>query len=335
MIYKIGVTGVGGGVGQSIIKSLQGTNYQLVAMDGDLLGAGLYAVQSSYVIPYAKDPNYVSSLLQICLKEQIVALFPGLDAELEVLSQSRTIFEENGIRLIVSSPEVVTISDNKLEMYRVLNGMQVNVPYTECLSLANDTKFSFPVIVKQKLGGARSHNVFKINSSVELMEFKKRFYAKLDSYIIQEYIDGDEYTCGSVNLDGKCKGVIVMRRILRDGDTYKAFSVRDSVIENFVIDVVEKIKPFGACNIQLRLKDKVPYVFEINARCSGTTASRTLCGFNEPKMILDNLLMGINPEFSVVERTILRYWKELVVDNATVEKMKTDKFISVNDFKKL
>ena len=74
--------------------------------------------------------------------------------------------------------------------------------------------------------------------------------------------------------------------------------------------------------MQLRLKDGKPYVFEINARCSGTTAARTLSGFNEPKMIADYLLKGIEPTFAIKEQTILRYWKELVVENDEVSELK-------------
>ena len=121
----------------------------------------------------------------------------------------------------------------------------------------------------------------------------------MDDYIVMDYIEGDEYTCGTVNLGGECKGVIVMRRILRDGDTHKCFSEKNQVIEAAVRKVVEVIKPFGACNIQLRMKGGIPYIFEINARCSGTTASRTLCGFNEPKMIAEYLLMNKEPSFEI------------------------------------
>lgn len=110
-----------------------------------------------------------------------------------------------------------------------------------------------------------------------------------------------------------------MRRILRDDDTYKCFIEKNDVIEKEVRRIVEVIKPFGACNVQLRVKNGKPYVFEINARCSGTTAARTLSGFNEPKMITDYLLKGIEPSFEIKEQTILRYWNEIVVDNQTVE----------------
>lgn len=48
------VTGVGGGVGQSIIKSLQDTFYPIIGADGEILATGLYAVKKGHIIPYAK-----------------------------------------------------------------------------------------------------------------------------------------------------------------------------------------------------------------------------------------------------------------------------------------
>ena len=65
-MYNIAVTGVGGGVGQSILKSLEGSGYNIITMDGELLGAGLYASKKAYLIPYANSPNFIETLLEIC-----------------------------------------------------------------------------------------------------------------------------------------------------------------------------------------------------------------------------------------------------------------------------
>lgn len=327
---KIGITGVGGGVGQSVLKSLYDSGYELVALDGEQLAAGLYAAEKSYLIPYANKPNYISTLLEICKKEKISLLFPGLDAELMPLSLNTEKFKEIGTTIIVSSPDVITISDNKQETYNRLTSFGIKVPFTQVLSSNMPDAEIFPLIIKQKVGGARSKNVFLIKNKIEWEKVLEEIGEDLDSFVVQEYIDGDEYTCGSVNLNGECKGVIVMRRILRDGDTHKCFSEKNSLIEAAVKNITNTIKPFGACNVQLRMKSGVPYIFEINARCSGTTASRTLCGFNEPKMIADFLLKGIEPSYEIKEKTILRYWKELVVENEDVEKMKKNSTLEMN-----
>lgn len=322
---RVAVSGVGGGVGQSIIKALQGTDYEVVALDSEILGTGLYTTSRSYVIPYAKDPHYVDALLEICKKEGCRLLFPGLDAELAVLSEATERFKEVGAQVVVSSPEFIRLSDNKMLTYSSLSDLGIKVPRTIDLAVADykTIDLSFPFVVKKREGGARSQNVYLIDGPDRLESLKLQG-VKLEDFVAQEYIEGDEYTCGSINLDGSCMGVIVMRRTLRDGDTYKCFAVKNPVIENLVHDIMSSLKPFGACNVQLRLKDNVPYVFEINARCSGTTAARALCGFNEPKMIADYLCLNKKPAYEIKEQAILRYWKELPVDNDLIDKLKQD-----------
>jgi carbamoyl-phosphate synthase large subunit len=323
--YNIAVTGVGGGVGQSILKSLYDTPYNIVGLDGEPLGTGLFAVPKGYQIPYARQSTFIDRLLGICKKEKISLLFPGLDAELMPLAVNRQRFADIGTTVVVSTPSVIAISDDKQLTYECLTPHGISVPRTmPFTAFAQQLEaLAFPLIVKQKVGGARSKNVYLVKNEVELdhLIHQKDFIAA--EYVAQEYIEGEEFTCGSINLDGACKGVIVMKRTLRDGDTYKCFSVKNPVIEEEVYKTMSIIQPFGACNVQLRLKDGKPYVFEINARCSGTTAARTLCGFNEPKMIADYLLHGIAPKFHIKEQTIMRFWKELVVDN--------DKVAQVND----
>lgn len=328
----VAVSGTGGGVGQSIVKSLQDTNYEVIALDGDVLGAGLYATRKSYIIPYSKSPDFIDKVLEICKMERCKLYFPGLDAELPILSKNIDRFTAIGTTVVVSSADVIEIGDNKMTTYVALSKHGALVPRTIDLSEVSieSIDLEYPFILKQREGGARSQNIYIINSEDDFKQLEEK-NLKFESYIAQEYIDGPEYTCGSINLDGECKGVIVMRRILRDGDTYKCFPVRDFAIENEVKKIMNAIKPFGACNVQLRVKDGRIYVFEINARCSGTTAARTLSGFNEPKMIADYLCSYIEPEFTIKEQTILRYWKELVVPNNDVDFMKEHGFLENKD----
>ena len=317
------VSGTGGGVGQSILKALVKTDYEAVALDAEPLGAGLYTTLISHLIPYANSPNFVDTILEICRKENISYYFPGLDAELPILTKAVERFKAAGITLVVSSPDVVNLSDNKLLTYDVLSKHGIIVPETHDMATTNPNTIplSYPFILKEREGGARSQNLYLIKNKEQLDGLITRG-VDFSNYVAQEYIEGDEYTCGSINFDGECMGVIVMRRILRDGDTYKCFSVKNEVIEAEVRKIMTAIKPFGACNVQLRLKNAKPYVFEINARCSGTTGARALCGFNEPKMILDYLTQGIRPFYTIKEQSILRYWKELVVDNELVKEIR-------------
>lgn len=325
---RIAVSGTGGGAGQSILKALQNTDYEVIALDSEALGAGLYTTNKSYIIPYSNKSNFIDKLLEVCQKENIKLFFPGLDAELPILSANKERFAAIGTTVVVSSMDVVTIGDNKMTTFNELSKHGFNVPKTVDMAEASlgELPFSYPFILKQREGGARSQNLYLIKSREEI-DGLLGDNLDLSQYIAQEYIEGDEYTCGSVNLDGECKGVIVMRRILRDGDTYKCFPIRDELIETEVRKIMNAIKPFGACNTQLRVRDGKVYVFEINARCSGTTGARALSGFNEPKMIADYLYHGTEPTYDIKEQTILRYWKELVVPNELVENIKQNGYL--------
>jgi len=333
MKHTIAVTGAGGGVGQSIIKSLYNTDYRVIALDGETLGTGLYAVPLSYKIPYVNSSEYLSTLLYICEQEKVDLLFPGLDIELEILSKNIDKFKRIGTTVIVSDLNVVKISNNKQYMYDCLTKINTTVPFTIPFLQAKIEDIKYPIIFKQMVDGARSQNVFLVKSVDEFKSIIQSIEFPLNNFIIQEYIEGDEYTCGTINLDGECKGAIIMRRTLRDGDTYKCFSIKNEMIEKVIKDIANKIKPFGACNFQLRVKNDIPYIFEINARCSGTTASRTLCGFNEPKMIADYLLKNIEPTYDIKELTILRYWNELIVDNEDVKTVEHQKHLKGNQNK--
>ena len=59
---NVAVTGVGGGVGQSIIKALQNTVYNVIGIDGEVLGTGLYTTKKSYLGFYANHPKFIDRI---------------------------------------------------------------------------------------------------------------------------------------------------------------------------------------------------------------------------------------------------------------------------------
>lgn len=315
---KVAVTGVGGGVGQSIIKSLKNSTHELVGIDGEVLATGLYCVPSGYVGLYANNSRFISSIKKICEKENCQVLFPGLDIELPFLAAEKDKLEKNNqLKVVVSSPEVIGIADDKLQTFNFLekNGF----PALETYNLPDyNGEIDFPVVIKPRTGGARSVGKYVVKDAFQLEEIQQK--VESDNYVVQSYAPGDEYTCGSVSFEDGCIGTIIMKRQLRCGDTYKAFVQNDEKLDEFLKEVIDVLRPYGPCNVQLRIQDGIPYIFEFNARCSGTTASRSLAGFNEPLMVCD-YLEGKNPTFDIQEVVILRYWNELMIDYESVENM--------------
>jgi carbamoyl-phosphate synthase large subunit len=320
------VTGVGGGVGQSVLKALEGSAYAIVGVDSEELAAGLHAVPKAYKGRGGTDSGFIDRLFEICEKEECGLIFAGHDVELLPLSEHSARFTSKGIIPVVSSADIIRTCDDKLATNTFLKAHGFPAPDTRRLSEV--TSFDRPVVLKPQRGGARSRATYVVRSPKELSIYRQ--LVDPDNCVVQEYIEGEEYTCGTVTLDGKCVGVIAMRRILRDGDTYKAFVERNSCVESAARAVVEGLKPFGPCNVQLRVRNGEPFVFEINARYSGTTAARALAGFNEPRMIADYLLSHIPPKFDIREISILRYWQELVVLPGRIEQLRDSGFLSGN-----
>jgi carbamoyl-phosphate synthase large subunit len=319
-VRSVIVTGVGGGVGQSIAKCLQRGAYLAVGVDADEVATGLYGMQRGYRGLQATGPDFIANLLQICRSESAPVLFPGLDSELRILADNRSSFETMGTTVVVSSPDVIALCDDKLATATFLQEAGLAHPLTLDVPPEPDDDL-FPFVLKPRRGGSRSIGVFTCHTRRDF----EHALPGIDpsNYVLQEYLPGPEYTCGTVNWDGACHGVIVMRRTLRSGDTYKAFVERHEAIEAYVSKAAEALGPFGACNFQLRLRSGEPCVFEINARCSGTTHARALAGFNEPVLILDRLLNHVTkPTISVDEIAVFRYWQELAVRPSQLDEVK-------------
>lgn len=315
------VTGVGGGVGQSIIKCLQGSPYRVIGVDSLQDAVGLYSAERGYLGEYANSERFIERLLEICKKENANVIFPGLDVELIVLARHKKLLADNGVNVVVSSENVARLADDKYLTTQFLKENGLFYPRTE---LEYKSDLNFPAVVKPRYGGARSKDCYKCDNDDALL----RAIKDNDNYVIQEYIDGDEYTCGTINLDGKCYGCIPAKRTLRHGDTYKAYFEKNETIIKYVIKVMELLKPFGPCNVQLRVSRGRCYVFEFNARCSGTTAARAKAGFNEPMWLCRAIENSVVSELNFREIAVFRYWNELVVEKDQLEQIRKLGFVN-------
>lgn len=323
---KVAVSACGGGVGQSILKSLYNTEYKTIGIDCKSDAMGLYFADEGYLCVPCNHNDYIENMLSICIKSGADVLFPGLDAELDILSRNRNVFISNNITPIVSSYDVIELGDDKLSLQTFLKNK--GFPYIKTATSFSEIReldINFPLIIKPRVGGCRSKGVKTINT---MQDMPTAFYDEVkNGLIVQELIKGEEYTCGSITFNNKVYGSISMKRELRNGDTYKAYVDNNKIIKKFIDDLLMEIKPFGPCNIQLMMRDDIPYVFEINPRCSGTTAARSLAGFNEPKMTCD-YISGKKIKFAIKDIAILRYWNEQVVLKTMMEKVTNEGHIN-------
>lgn len=326
---KVLVTGAGALLGQGIIKSLQRSSLEvrIVAADPNPLSAGLFWVDEAYLIRMANAPDYLDRLAEVVAAARPDIVIPGTDVELPILASNREQLErEFGTRVLVSDPRVVAIADDKFLTFEFLREAGLMPPASavpensEALELLIES-VGFPLVVKPRIG-ARSVGVSLVSTPRELEEA----IAGRDGLVVQECVAGDqdEYTASVLVFDGVPQASIVMRRDLRDGNTYRAFTGAYPELNRQVKALGAALRPYGPANFQFRLDNQGrARVFEINGRFSGTTPLRALVGFNEVEMCIRHILFGqpiVEPD--IRDATILRYWSETLVDASEIEALR-------------
>ncbi len=315
---KVLITGAGALLGQGIIRALRNSDLDatIVAVDPDPLAAGLYWADAAYLVPWATEPDFLECIERIFASERPDVVLVGTDVELTLFAQHRERLEKTyNLKLVVSPEHVVHIAEDKWLTYQFLRELRLDYP-ASCLPGDEDlliAEVGFPLIVKPRIG-CRSIGVSIVHNREQLM----RMVQADPGCLIQECVatPDDEYTAGALVFDGKCDATIVMRRQLRDGNTYQAFVNDYTELNQQVKILAEKLKVHGPVNIQFRLDGDRMKVFEINARFSGTTPLRVHAGFNEVEMVVRHVMEQkpiIQPVIKPI--TILRHWSETVVSN--------------------
>lgn len=319
------ITGVGGPLGQALIKSARQSALplRLLGTDRTELSVGLAWVDKGFVIPSCTQPAaYLEALHKIGAAERPHLILPGSDSELELLaSQAQEFRQACGTTVVASPPEVLRASMDKWETFLFLEKAGLNCPQSARLEEAEATTrlvgaLGFPLIAKP-CRGAGSRNVFKVWSWKEI-EYIRSLSGAM---VLQEYLqpDDEEYTVAVYTCrDGRQVGSISFRRELAAGNTYRAWVAQNPVVQREAEAVVAALRPTGPCNVQLRLTARGPVTFEINPRFSGTTAMRAHFGYNEVEMAVRDLALNeAVPIPTITEGIALRFWDETYLDVPT------------------
>jgi len=321
---KVLVTGAGALLGQGIIRSLKKSslsNLKIIAADPNPFSAGLYWCDKKYKIPMAKADDYMDKIDSLLTEEKPDIVMIGTDVELEIFAENKKRLEEkHNTKILVSPTEIIKIADDKYLTALFLKEKNFPYPYSGLADEADAVikKVGFPLIVKPRVGG-RSIGVSKVNNKEQLT------YAlsQVENPVIQECVGSDdaEYTAGVLYFDGVVHGSIIMKRELRDGNTYIATVVEDEKLTSKLNEITSALKPYGPVNFQFRIdREDNLMIFEINGRFSGTTPLRALAGFNEVEMSINHLLGSSEKnDVKIKKLTFLRHWEETIIDESNLE----------------
>lgn len=334
------VTATGSVVGEGIIKCLKLANsksaeeerkftYNIISVDMSPLAPGLYRGRNAILVPSPDSSSYIDKLIGICNKYDVKAIFVGSDEELLALSD-RTIQIENqsGARVIGNSPRVLEIAKDKWNTFEFLKREGIPCPETALPEEADEfsKRTGFPLVVKPREGHGSIH--FYIVTDKEELQFAISQIRKSNlEPLLQEYLKGldCEFTTGVTLEGGKRENVqssIAMRRILKHGQTYKAFIDDFPKVKEPAEKAALRLRAEGPINVQSKLSSDVSKIFEINPRFSASCPIRAMAGVNEPDLVFRNQILGEKVTISKIEHLVaLRYWNEVYVPYESYNKL--------------
>jgi len=248
--------------------------------------AALQLCDKSFVVKSVDHNGYIRQLLRIVRQNNVALIVPTIDLDLYDLATYREKFEKLGCRVLVSSPQVVKICQDKRKAYRFMTKNGFETPQTlAARQVLSKRTIAFPMFLKPWDGYASKGNAIAANRK-ELL-----FYArKIPNCIVQEFVKGEEYTCDCfVDFDRKIRCVVPRKRIeVRSGEVSKGVTVKNRSIMSKTAELVEMLGAGpGIITVQLiYTKDRRIKFIEINPRVGGGLPLSIKAGADFPKWVL-------------------------------------------------
>lgn len=100
-------------------KELQGKG-KVIATDCSELAPAIYEADKYYIVPKIDNPEYIDVILDICKQENIDTLISLIDPELSLISRNIKLFNNIGVKPIISDYDKVEMCFDKYKMYEFL-----------------------------------------------------------------------------------------------------------------------------------------------------------------------------------------------------------------------
>lgn len=255
---------------------------RVVVTDVNALSPAVYAGDRSYLVPLTSDPTYLDEVLAICAAERIGLLIPTIDDELPVFGAAVDRFAASGVRVVVSSVATTSLCNDKFETCRVLRARGVAAAESFLPSMvAADA--ALPLFIKPRYGRGGVGAVAA--RTARELEFFRDYVAEP---VIQEYLSGPEFTIDVLcDFAGRPLSIVPRERVVvRAGVIDRGRTVKDQALIDLARACTSALSFVGPINIQCRVHQGRPTVFEINPRFSGGIPLTIEAGADFPSMLL-------------------------------------------------
>ncbi|WP_293870288.1 ATP-grasp domain-containing protein [Flavobacterium sp.] len=303
------VTGIGGNVGQGILRNINSLHWpvKIVGCNVTEFSSGNYLCDSTHLVPYAFDKEYVSEINKIIDNENIDLIIPSTDYEVYYLALNH---KKINATIVASDATIAKLFLDKYLTYKCF--YENNIPFAKSW-LPKDFDFSCEEYIAKPREGRGSRGIILNPENPQQLN---------DEYIIQPFHKGIEITTAVyVTKKGKLHGLFSMERQLENGTTSQ--TIVNNNYNKVFEDIAKKIIDLGGVRASFNLqsiidKNGAIFPFEVNGRISGTNSIRHNLGFQDVKYILQEYLYNQEPDpVATINGIATRIYLDVIYKGAT------------------
>ncbi len=256
---------------------------RVIVTDVNPLSPAVYMADRAFRVSMASEPGYVEEILAISATAGVGLVVPTIDDELAALALAASTFADAGIQVAVSSVDTIAICNDKHATCWTLNARGIAAA-TSFLPADLPPEPRFPLFIKPRFGRG-SVAAFPVRNARELSFFLEY----VPEPVIEAYLDGPEFTIDMLcDFSGRPLAVVPRERlVVRAGVTDRGRTVNDPRLIDLAVACASALSFAGPVNIQCRMVEGRPVVFEINPRFSGGVPLTIAAGADFPRMLVE------------------------------------------------
>lgn len=297
-------------------KKALGNQGKIIAADINPESPALYFADDYLIVPRSDDPNFINFIVDFCKNNSIKLIIPTRDEELSLFSKNKDIFDDIGIKIMVSDVETIQICQDKKKFINFCknNGFGIPKTYVDVNSINRE---DFPLFLKPVVGKS-GVDTFKVDSFDNLNEI----LSKENEFIIQECVEAPEYTIDLfADFEGNVISAVPRQRVhVWGGESLVTKTVKKKLVIEESVRLAEMLKLKGHNTIQCFFDGKNIKFIEVNPRFGGAASISFEAGANSAEFLIKLLN---NEEL----KSQIGIYKEDLVSLRFVE----DYFIDEND----
>lgn len=269
IILIIAISSIGTATAIGLLKCIRkfDKSINVVGFDTNDPGysAGSVMVDKFYKIPQCDNDSFIDELIKILKFENVDMFIPIHDFEIIRISENIHLFRQ--FKIIVPSLDIIKLFSDKYKATIAMKNLGILTPEIV------DNSFKGRKILREKVSvGSKGIKVVEEDEKIDIR----------DDEMLQEYIEGEEYTVDIFcNISGK--PILIIPRIrleVKSGVATKVEIKFDTDLINICNKILSEYTLPGLSNIQFIKRKGMFYFIELNPRFGGMSVSSVIASYN-------------------------------------------------------